>query len=151
MWSFKSEEKGVEVSKCRHRVVSYLKGRGLDLGCGNEKIAVDAIGVDIKQTKGSNLVMDLTENDPLRIFSDSYFDYIFSSHLLEDFIATEAVLISWWAKIKPGGYLILYCPDADFYPRVGTPGSNTQHRKDLYWQDVWNILKGFGNAKNISA
>jgi ADP-heptose:LPS heptosyltransferase len=131
--------------------VSYLKGRGLDLGCGNEKIAQFAIGVDAKQTPVSNLIMDLSANDPLGIFSDNHFDYIFSSHLIEDFLATEAVLTSWWSKIKPGGYLILYSPDPDFYPRVGTPGANTQHRRDLYWQDVWKILKGFGNAKKISA
>lgn len=151
MWSFQSEKKGGEVSKCRHRIVSYLKGRGLDLGCGEEKITHSAIGIDMKQTKDSNLIMDLSENDPLRIFSNNYFDYIFSSHLLEDFIATEAVLDSWWQKIRPGGYLILYCPDADYYPRVGTPGANTRHQKDLYWQDVWKILKGFGNAKKLTA
>jgi len=151
MWSYQNENKGTEVSKCRHRVVSFLKGRGLDLGCGDEKIAPNAIGVDIKQTNGSNLILDLSQNDPLRVFSDNYFDYIFSSHLLEDFLATEAVLIEWWSKIRPGGYLILYCPDADFYPRVGTPGANTEHRRDLYWQDIWKILKSFGNAKKIAS
>jgi ADP-heptose:LPS heptosyltransferase len=151
VWSYQNEKKGSEVSKCRHRIVSYLKGRGLDLGCGDDKITQTAIGIDGKSTKGSNLIMDLSENDPLRIFSDNYFDYIFSSHLLEDFIVTDAVLDSWWRKIKPGGYLILYVPDADYYPRVGTPGANTQHRKDLYWQDAWKILKSFGNAKKITA
>jgi ADP-heptose:LPS heptosyltransferase len=151
MWSYQNEKSGTEVSKCRHRIVSYLSGRGLDLGCGDEKIVHTAIGIDARSSKGSNLIMDLSANDPLSMFSDNHFDYIFSSHLLEDFIATEAVLDSWWRKIKPGGYLILYCPDADYYPRVGTPGSNTKHRKDLYWQDVWKILKKFGNAKKITA
>ena len=151
MWMANSEYKGTEVGKVRHRIVSYIKGIGLDLGCGDEKITHTTIGIDIKQTKKSNLIMDLSENDPLRMFSDNYFDYIFASHILEDFIATDAVLDAWWSKIKPGGYLILYCPDADYYPRVGTPGSNVDHRKDLYWQDAWRILKDFGNAKKIAA
>lgn len=143
--------KGTEVSKCRHRVVSYLDGIGLDLGCGNEKIVGTAIGVDIRKNEITDLVLDLSANDSLGIFSDNFFDYVFSAHLLEDFICIEPVLNEWWRKIKPGGHLILYCPDADFYPRSGTPGSNKQHKVDLYWQDVWKIVKKFGNAKKVHA
>jgi ADP-heptose:LPS heptosyltransferase len=153
MWLANEESVGgdIEVAKCRHRVISYLTGDGLDLGCGNQKIKADAIGIDFKKTPAVDLIIDLTANDPLRMFSDNYFDYIFSSHTLEDFTATEAVLDSWWKKIKPNGYLILYGPDPDFYPRIGTAGSNLKHKRDLYWWDVWKILKGFGNAKKISA
>jgi len=123
----------------------------LDLGCGNEKIIHKAIGVDMRDSDATDLILDLSANNPLGIFSDDYFDYIFSAHLLEDFICTEPVLSEWWRKIKPGGYLILYCPDADYYPRKGTPGSNRAHRSDLYWQDAWKVIKGFGNAKKLHA
>jgi predicted SAM-dependent methyltransferase len=142
---------GGEASKCRHRVISYIRGTGLDLGCGNNKIVEDAIGIDAKKKRGTDLQLDLRNSEPLGIFSDNYFDYIFASHLIEDFSATEPVLAAWWKKIKPGGYLILYSPDPDYYPRVGTPGSNVAHKRDLYWQDVWDILKSFGNARKISA
>ncbi|MHC4316725.1 MAG: methyltransferase domain-containing protein, partial [Planctomycetota bacterium] len=151
MWSATNECKGSEVSKCRHRIVSYLHGVGLDLGCGADKICPGALGVDVRGGKGVDIQIDLSANDALGMFSNNYFDYIFSSHVLEDFTCTEAVLSEWWRKIKTGGYLILYCPDADYYPRVGTPGSNVDHKKDLYWQDVWKTLKGFGNAKKIKA
>ncbi len=152
MWSAKNELKGTEVSKCRHRIVSYLDGIGLDLGCGNEKICKDAIGIDITPQKGvTDLVLDLSANDSLGIFADDYFDYIFSAHLLEDFICPEAVLAQWWSKLKPNGYLIIYCPDADYYPRVGTPGSNKRHKSDLFWQDAWKMIKKFGNAVKVHA
>ena len=83
MWSAKNELQGTEVSKCRHRIVSFLDGIGLDLGCGNEKICKDAIGIDITPQKGvTDLVLDLSANDSLGIFADDYFDYIFSAHLL---------------------------------------------------------------------
>ncbi len=149
MWSPETS-KGYEVKKCRHRVISFCRGVGLDIGCGDEKITPKAIGIDI-QGEAADIRLDLSANDSLRIFSDGYFDYVFSSHVIEDFIATKAILQEWYRLIKPGGYLILYGPDPDFYPRIGTGGGNPNHQKDLYWQDVWEIVKGFGCAKLISA
>ena len=148
-WSSETS-KGYEASKCRYRVASYLQGLGLDVGCGNEKICKAAIGID-KGGKGADINIDLSANDSLAIFSDNYFDYVFSSHCLEDFYATEGILLEWWRVLKPGGHLILYGPDPKFYPRIGTPGCNPAHKHDLYWQDVWKIIKSFGNAKMISA
>ncbi len=141
---------GLEAAKCRHRVISYVGGVGLDLGCGDEKIISTAIGVG-RTGQAVNLPIDLSANDALAIFADSYFDFVFSAHCLEDFTGTEGILHSWWRLIKPGGHLILYCPDPDYYPRVGTEGCNPEHKRDLYWQDVWEIVKKFGNAKKISA
>lgn len=136
------ETESNEMLKVRHRIASYLHGIGLDLGCGNEKVCEGAIGIDI-MGKGADVKLDLTAIDSLGIFADGMFDYVFSSHVLEDFLATEAILDEWWRVIKPGGHLILYVPDPDYYPRVGTAGSNVQHKKDLYWQDVWKILQSF--------
>jgi len=150
MWSPETS-KGYEAQKCRHRVISYCNGIGLDLGCGDEKIVPSAIGIDggYGESKGADITLDLSANQSLGIFSDGYFDYVFSSHLLEDFTATEAILEEWWRVIKAGGHLVLYGPDADYYPRVGTSGANPNHKQDLYWQDVWEIVKDFGNAKLI--
>jgi hypothetical protein len=36
-----------EVDHCRHRLMKYCRGQGLDLGCGNSKIRIDAIGIDL--------------------------------------------------------------------------------------------------------
>jgi ADP-heptose:LPS heptosyltransferase len=149
MWS-PELSKGYEVRKCRHRVISFCRGVGVDIGCGDEKICEQAIGIDRTGEK-ADIHLDLSANDSLRIFSDCYFDYVFSSHVLEDFMATEAILREWWRVVKFGGYLILYCPDPDYYPRIGTDGSNPAHQKDLYWQDVWEIIKGFGNARLIAS
>lgn len=146
--SFVVEEK--EVKKCRHRVVSFCRGAGLDLGCGDEKIASNAIGIDI-MGKGVDISIDLGMPDALRIFADNSFDYVFSSHCLEEFENTKAILHQWWRLIKPSGYLILYMPDPDFCPRIGTTGFHKTHKHDLYWWDVWNIIKSFGGAKKVSA
>jgi len=138
-----------EVKKCRRRVISFCQGLGLDIGCGEEKISPNAIGIDVNPK--ADIKIDLSQPNALSIFTDGSFDYVFSSHCLEDFYNTEEVLKEWWRVIKVGGYLILYGPDPDFYPRVGEKGANPNHKKDMYWQDVWKIIKKFGNAKLISA
>lgn len=139
-----------EVRKCRQRVVTFCRGLGLDMGCGNEKIVPNAIGIDV-EGKAVNIALDMSEPNSLRMFADNHFDYVFSSHCLEDFYVPEVILREWWRLIRPGGYLILYGPDPDYYPRIGTSGSNLEHKHDMYWHDVWSIIKSFGNAKKVSA
>ena len=141
---------GFEVRKVRHRVITFLRGQGLDLGCGDEKICPDAIGIDL-EGKGADVRLDLSRFDALRIFSDGSFDYVFFSHCLEDFKEPQHVLAEWCRVIKPGGYLILYLPDRKFYPNVGTAGANPNHEHDFEWRDIWAILKKFRNMRLISA
>jgi ADP-heptose:LPS heptosyltransferase/SAM-dependent methyltransferase len=139
---------GHEVKKVRPRVLSYCQGLGIDIGCGPEKITKKAIGVDAPES-GADVCVDLSDTDALSMFADGSFDYVFSSHCLEDFALPEPILAEWWRLVKPGGVLILYGPDPDFYPKVGTAGANPNHKLDMYWPDVWRILKKFGNAKKV--
>jgi len=141
---------GFESDKCRHRVTPYLNGRGLDVGCGDKKIVETAIGIDY-QGGAADLRLDVSEPNHLDLFTDSLFDYVFSSHCLQDLIDTKGTLGEWWRVLRAGGYLVLYGPDPDYYPRVGTPGCNPHHKHDLYWQDVWEIVKGFEGAELVSA
>ena len=142
--------KGYEAQKCRYRIASYLRGTGLDIGCGDEKVCEAAIGIDIAG-RGADIRLDISADGALGMFADGVFDYVFSSHCLEDMPCTRDTLKEWWRVIKPGGHLILYGPDPDFYPRKGTAGANPDHQVDLYWQDVWNITAEFGNAKKLAA
>jgi len=132
-------------------VAALCRGVGLDLNPAKEKIVKSAIGIGLEKSSHIDIQLDLSANDSLRIFSNDYFDYIFAARQLGRFTATEAALKEWWRIVKYGGYLILYEPDADYYPRFGTPGCDDSHKKDLYWQDAWKILRGFGNAKLVSA
>jgi ADP-heptose:LPS heptosyltransferase len=140
---------GYEVRKCRSRVSSFLRGRGLDLSASKEKEKVikSAIGIG----KGSDIDIDLTSIGSLEIFNDNSFDYVFDAHQLGNYKATTATIAEWWRIIKPGGYLILYEQDKDFYPHVGTPGCSEYRKKDLIWEDVWDIIKTFGNGEVISS
>lgn len=107
-----------ETSKCRERLKHFCIGCGLDLGYGGDPILPTAITVDLPTPYAQ------VGNSPLHLkgdarnlywFRDNVLDYVYSSHLLEDFENTYDVLKEWLRVIKPGGYLILYCPDEPTY------------------------------------
>jgi predicted SAM-dependent methyltransferase len=103
-----------ETSKCRSRLANYCKGSGLDLGFGGDPISLSAIRMDMTQpyTKVGGFPVQLGgKTEDLYWFRDAVLDYIYSSHLLEDFFDTEGVLREWLRVLKPGGRLIIFCPD----------------------------------------
>ena len=48
-------------------------------------------------------------------FADDVLDFVFSSHLLEDFVDVKAAVAEWLRVLKPGGRLIIFCPDEQVY------------------------------------
>lgn len=116
---------GDETAKICHLVTPYTIGRGLDLGCGTAKLWPTTIGLDIA---GGDIRGDARD---LSMFADGGLDYVYSSHLLEHLPDPEKALAEWWRVIKVGGHLTLYLPHQDFYPRVGQPGANPDHKHDL--------------------
>ena len=77
----------------------------------------------------------------LGMFTSNSMDFVFSSHLLEHMEDPTRVLASWWRVIKPEGYLVLYLPHADFYPKVGQPGANPDHKHDFLPNDVIRMMQ----------
>ncbi len=132
-----------EVEKVRSRVISFCRGMGLDVGCGFQKISPKAIGID---QHGKLNTIDLDAQN-LYLFKDDQFDYLFSSHCLEDCVNIEKAMREWIRVIKPGGYLILYLPHEDLYPKVGTQGYNFQHLHDLNPDKVERLVKKIGKTK----
>jgi len=140
MWS-DATSCGYEVRKCRNRVVQYLHGTVLDIGCGDEKIIPQAIGVDLDPK--ADLRVDLSRPDALSLFNNDSVDVIFSSHFLEHIIDYEGALRQFWRILKPNGLLILYLPHRDLYPRIGEEGANPDHKHDFVPEDILNALSKF--------
>jgi ubiquinone/menaquinone biosynthesis C-methylase UbiE len=109
-----------EVDKIRDIVAPWLVGDGLDIGFGGNPINKTAICIDLPIPYSNyGAPRHLTGNAvDLFWFSDSVLDYIFSSHLLEDFKDTEIVLHRWMRVLKPYGVIALYLPDEQKYRRV---------------------------------
>ena len=148
MWT-PANSQGRESLKIKWELVPYTRGRGLDIGCGNSKPFPHFIGIDSNfdaitgngpEATARNLTGDGTT---LPLFADESMDFVFSSHFLEHVEDYEKVLAEWWRVIKPHGYLILYLPHKDFFPNIGTPGSNPDHKHDFLPSDIIEAVGRF--------
>ena len=150
-WSL-NQKQCYEAAKIRWELVPYTRGRGLDVGCGLEKAFPHFIGVDNNQDEwlfgegnravaADLIVPDATVLDGL---ASGVYDFVFSSHMLEHVEKYQDALKEWWRLIKPGGFLILYLPHADLYPRRGTEGANPDHKWDFREADIIQAMKDLG-------
>lgn len=145
MWSIENANCN-ESQKIRWELVPYTRGRVLDIGCGADKAFPHFIGVDnghhqkFGYTIKPDLLCDATD---MKMFSDQSFDAVYSSHLLEHFPYEEVpqILKEWLRLVKDEGYLVLYLPDEDTYPKVGEPGANEDHRWNVNYQKVVGPMK----------
>ena len=109
-----------ETSKCRDRLGKFCLGTGMDIGFGGDSINKTAMNMDLRRP--------YTElgDDPqhlwghcadLHWFADGQLDYIYSSHLIEDFSYEEMIVIlrEWLRVLKPLGHLVLYQPTEAVY------------------------------------
>lgn len=145
-----------ETSKCRARLLPFCVGYGVDLGFGGDPISPQAIRVDSPRPyadTGAYAVQLGGDATKLHWFRDGVLDYIYSSHLLEDFPDTEGVLREWLRTLKPGGNLIIFCPDEQIYRehcrRTGQMYNENHKHDDFSLEKVKGILKKIGGVKFI--
>lgn len=136
------DPQGNEAAKIKYDIVPYTRGRGLDLGCGPFKAFPHFIGVDNGHhwgNEGVDVSVKTCEN--LELFASDSMDFVFSSHLLEHLENPPEALVEWMRVIKPGGHLVLYLPHAEFYPQVGEPGANPDHKVNLWPEELIKCMK----------
>lgn len=111
--AIKGNPKISETAKIRGKVAEYIKENsyGIDIGCGSDKLYSNSVGMDKHKTNVVDLVGDAREIP----FKNNEFDYVFSSHCLENLIDKEGVLKEWCRVIKTGGKIALYSPHKDLY------------------------------------
>lgn len=112
-----------EASKTRAlwgpREQEWLRGTGLDIGCGPDPILPGVRAFDVG---------DGDANEITAYVSDS-FDFVFSSHCLEHMHDPRHALRQWWQLVKPGGHLIVIVPDEDLYEQGYFPSVfNPDHK-----------------------
>jgi SAM-dependent methyltransferase len=111
-----------ETEKVREIVLPYCVGYGCDIGFGGDKIKKDAIGIDlpVPYTQTGSDVIDVScdvINEEIPLPNDS-FDYVYSSHLIEDLPDTISGLNKFIRILRSGGTLILVFPDQQVYEKI---------------------------------
>lgn len=140
------DPQGSEALKCKYDIVPYTRGRVLDLGAGGLRTYPHFTTVDnltdarlFGHRMKPDVVIDSCEN--LSLFGSESVDAVFSSHLLEHIVDTVATLREWWRVVQVGGHLVLYLPHADYYPNIGQPGANPDHKHDFRPADIKRAMR----------
>ncbi|MFN9950993.1 MAG: methyltransferase domain-containing protein [Bacteroidota bacterium] len=109
-----------ETSKVREMVRPFCIGKGCDIGFGGDMVMkVNCDGIDYPQPYAFagkdkvDIACDVIKGDiPL---PDNTYDYVYTSHLIEDFADTADALKKFIRILHPGGNLILVFPDQPKY------------------------------------
>ncbi len=143
-----------ETSKHRDVVAAYCTGYGLDIGFGGDPVTPASVRVDMRQPyahTGAAPVQLGGDCRDLYWFQNDALDYVYSSHVLEDFSEseTEPVMREWTRVIRPSGSLILLLPDQARYvehcKNTGQP-HNFQHSVDHFSLEyVLGVAERIGN------
>lgn len=99
----------------------FIKGLGLEIGTGTNRLSPTVLGIDNYNHVDADMIWDCApEQDGKQYyqpypFKDERFDFVFSSHVLEDFnpMVIQIVFDEWLRLVKKGGYLILLVPDME--------------------------------------
>ena len=125
-----------ESAKYLHLTRPYLEGRGIDCGSGSWPVVPWAIQIELpkelfKHYTGRELpdhvewpgdIGDLP-------FKDNVLDFVYSSHLIEDFPREEIpdnpkryswpqLFREWYRVLKPGGYMVIIVPEVKLWART---------------------------------
>jgi predicted SAM-dependent methyltransferase len=114
----------------------FCKGNGIDIGSQGSPVNPDSIQIEYDRNRFDVDVPiqwegDGTKNLP---FKNNVLDYVYSSHLLEDYIDWVPILSEWNRVIKCGGYIVIMVPDKNLFRdrvRNGQP-DNPNHKHESY-------------------
>jgi len=121
-------------------VEKYLEGNGVDVGCGAKPVVPWAIAMDLPPRDYGEYHSGM---DPARAiqfggdardlpFRNQVLDFVFSSHLIEDFLDWRPLLFEWVRVLKRGGYLVILVPDKTLWAEAIAKGQppNCAHKHE---------------------
>lgn len=127
----------------------YEDMHGIDIGFGGDKINRTAIGFDLPTPYTS---VGADEQDgfgdaEMMPYPAETFDYVYSSHLLEDYEDTEALLKEWMRILKVGGIMFLYLPIEEKYKahcEATGQNYNLAHKANFTVESFAEIARSIG-------
>lgn len=121
-----------ETAKQRHLTEGYCTGNGCDVGSGGDPVVPWAISIEQPEdkyqryTSGTGKPNVQWRGDGRELpFKDATLDFVYSSHLLEDFEYWGPVLREWVRVLKVGGHLVILIPDKELFRESVASGRNS--------------------------
>ena len=121
----KETSKCYEIRNNEGHFESYLKGRGIDIGCGEDKLKIHQGEVDS---------WDLSNGDAMTMngIKDETYDFAYSSHCLEHLECVEIALYNWSRILKKDGYLYFTIPEFVLYEKMRFPSIFNYDHKNTF-------------------
>lgn len=143
---------GSESEKYRHLTAPYMAGFGVDIASQGATVVPWALSFDLPEKeflhysngappKGSIHLRGFADKLP---FETASLDFVYSSHLLEDYLDPLPVLTEWNRCVKIGGNIVILVPDKTLWNEAIQKGQapNNSHRHEyavgelteIYWK-----------------
>ncbi len=131
-----------ETAKYRHLTEKYCVGCGLDVASQGDPVVPWAWQLDLPQSAFDHYNSGHEPHGPIQLrgyadklpVGDASLDFLYSSHLLEDFPEDRwpSMFKEWCRVIKPGGHLIILIPDRGLWVAACARGQtpNDAHRRE---------------------
>lgn len=138
-----------ETAVCKERLAPFCVGDGVDVGFGGDPIKPDTICMDLPKKYSNAGTMNQHLHGDCRClywFKDNVLDYVYSSHVLEDFSETKEIILEWLRVIKPGGNLVLFLPDEQLYREFCKLTNQRGNQHHVYSNFSFIFLKDIFNT-----
>lgn len=130
-----------ETSLCRHITTPFCIGNGCDIGSGGDPVVPWAIQVDLPDEAFIRYGHAHEETKPIQYrgnarelpFRDETMDFVYSSHLIEDFDDWPFILEEFCRVLKHNGNLVIMVPDKTLFRAAvaGGQNDNASHRHEF--------------------
>ncbi len=119
-------------------VEKFCRGLGFDFGPGTNRFSSTVLCSDWYPHNGVDLVWNIVHDGKHYHFpfSDNTFDFVFASHVIEDFAPNDIQFVfdELLRMIKPGGNFVILGPDMD--------GVRYPKWDDKFTEDSPEVIKG---------
>lgn len=139
-----------ETARYRSLTEKWCIGNGVDIGSQGDPVVPWAIQVELpdeqfqKYSGGMSFGQcGVWRGDGLQLpFKDNVLDFVYSSHLIEDFPTWAPALKEWSRVLKPGGKLVILTPDDDLFNAAIAAGQppNCAHRHCGHAGEISRLL-----------
>lgn len=148
-----------ETAKYRHLTTEHCRGNGVDIGSGGDPVVPWAINFDLPNDEFDRYHSGHPPRKPIQYggdaknlpFKDGTLDFVYSSHLLEDFFDWDPVLREWMRVLKPGGKLVILVPDKKLWNDAIARGQppNCAHTHESYPGEISKYVGRLGRMRVI--
>lgn len=150
---YQSETSLIRKELVKDKYVNYFVGKGLDVGCAGDILFKNMRGFDLPipyaRCGDDNIDYVGDARNLNAYFPREYWDFLYSSHLLEDFPNTEEILEHWMQVVKKGGYIILYLPHEMKYRKHCEKTGQPYNKAHQVTEMSYEYMEKIGNKLNL--